>query len=93
MPERVKSIAEHWDLLWYIVVVLIGAVNGLIWRTINRMEARQEDFIRMHSACREALPKEYVTKEELKEIKNDRADKWKGFFRHRHHPSGEVNVP
>ena len=78
----VKSLAQHWDILWYLVTVLFGALVGLIWRMLNRMEKKLD-----------AMPDNFASVKEVEKIVADRKEKWGMFFKHRHHPSGEVDCP
>ena len=78
----VRSLAQHWDVLWYLVTVLFGALVGLIWRMLNRMEKKLD-----------AMPDNFASTKAFEKMVEDRESKWKMFYRHRHHPSGEVDIP
>jgi len=58
------SIAEHWDLLWYLVVALVagGIIEQL--RRLVRMEKKQDEQIATHAQCRLEL----MSKKEFKEV-------------------------
>jgi hypothetical protein len=92
-PGSVKSMAEHWDLLWFLVVVLIGVALAELRLAFYNICKKQNRLIDFHNQCQKNLPKEYVTREEFKKLEEDRTKRWeKFFFPHQHHPTGEVKI-
>lgn len=82
-PGSVKSIAEHWDLLWFIVVILIGVLVTELRIAFHKMCKKQDKLIDLHNQ----LPEKYVALKEFEELKEDRIKRWdKYFFPHTHYP-------
>lgn len=66
------SVAEHWDLLWYLVVVLVG--GGIIetLRRLRSIEKKQDAQMEIHAQCRLTL----LSKEEFRQWKETDFTKW-----------------
>ncbi len=93
----VQSIAHHWDLLWYLLVVIVGAAAIELRLAFYRMCKKQDKFLEKYTACQLNLPDTYVNKEDYKaeneRLNKDREKRWeKYFFPHTHHPTGEVKI-
>ena len=67
-----SSIAEHWDILWYLVVVLVGGGIVETLRRLSRIEKRQEEQISTHTQCRLSL----LSKQEFREWVDGTFSKW-----------------
>lgn len=100
MPTAPESIATHWDLLWYLLIILAGAAYvEFRWQfheLMNDIKRYKVD----HDACQRELPKLYLMVADYKEdrtlLKEDRDEKWdEWFWAHTHYPKevgGKVNV-
>jgi len=101
MPGEVKSIAEHWDVLYVLLsaVVIIGL--GELRYAIHRYVKKQEDLAEKHRTCQLEVTQKFAEVDkittDITEIKQDRKDKWqRKFFPHTHYSSGEgggVKIP
>ena len=86
MAGEVRSIAEHWDVLWIIVCGLFGLVTFLIWQTIKRIEKAIENIF----GCLKDISEKYVTDKAFCEWKVGREALWKRLNRHAHDDKGRV---
>jgi len=86
MAGEVRSIAEHWDLLWVIVCGLFGVVLFLIWQIIRRIEKAIENIL----LCLKEIADKYVPMGMFTEWKTGRADLWKALNKHCHDNKGRV---
>ena len=93
-PGTVTSMAEHSDLLWYLVVVLLGGAIIELRIYLRSMSKKQDELIQLHGQCQKDLPKEYASLKKFEALEADRTKRWdKFFFKHSHHPTGEVRIP
>jgi hypothetical protein len=83
---EVKSIAEHWDVLWVVVCGLFGVVVFLIWQTIRRIERAIESIF----ACLREMSEKYVSDKDFTEWKSGRVDIWSAINKHTHDTKGRV---
>ena len=83
-PADVKSIAEHWDILWVLVVGLFGIVLFLIWRIISRIEKSIEKIY----DCMANM----VSRAEFAEWKTGRTDLKMTVENHSHAPDGRIII-
>ena len=89
-----SSVAEHWDLLWYLIVVIIS--GGLVeFRLFLRKLLKNQDELKtLHTQCQVELNDRFPSKKEFETLLKVRAKDWRiFFFPHTHFPTGEVKVP
>ena len=86
MAGEVKSIAEHWDVLWVVVCGLFGVVIFLIWQTIKRIEKAIEGIY----LCLKEISEKYVPIALFTEWKAGRSEIWQALNRHSHDEKGRV---
>jgi hypothetical protein len=72
VPATPGSMAEHWDLLWYLVVVLMaGGIIETLRRLMN-IERKQDEATKTHNQCRLTL----LSKQDFKDWKENDFKKW-----------------
>lgn len=83
------------SLIYSVVSGLITILLFLMWQTIREIKTDIKELFGLHRTCRDDLKKDFVQfgefnnlREEVKEVKEDRKDKWRAFFAHRHNPPG-----
>lgn len=76
---EVKSIAEHWDVLWYILMAVLGLSVSVVGvgvgetlRRLSRIEKKQDEQRDIHENCRLNL----LSKEEFKDWRDKDFAKW-----------------
>lgn len=81
-----------WVALVYSVISgLVGIILFLIWRAAIELKNDVKDLFNLHRICKDDLKKEFVLlrefkylNEKVKEISQDRKEKWRKYFAHRH---------
>lgn len=90
---------QYWNHIIGLSLTIIGAlilaVASLAWRTVVKIEKKQEEYIQSQAACQKTLPEVYVSwnallgpEGVLTVIRQDRRDKWKDYDRHIHSDQG-----
>jgi hypothetical protein len=70
---EVMSIAEHWDVLWYFLIIVVGGGVGETLRRLARMEKKQDEQRAIHENCRLTL----LSKQEFKDWKDTDFANWR----------------
>jgi hypothetical protein len=87
------SLAEHWDFLWYLLVIIIG--GGLVeFRLfLRKLSTKQDELKSLHTQCQLDLNERFPAKKDFDNLLKVRERDWRVFFfPHTHYPSGEVKV-
>lgn len=91
------DLAEHTSTLLSLIGALVSVVGIMVWKKLNSIEGKVEQYTFLHSRCREELPLKFATKEELKENKHDfrewqigRKEIWEAINGHAHDENGKV---
>jgi hypothetical protein len=88
-----KSVADHWDILWYLVVILLGAALAEIRIFLYKLAKNQEDLKNLHTECQLNLKDHYISASAFNSLLQERKTMWRDiFFPHTHFPSGEVKI-
>jgi len=74
---------------------LILVVASLAWRTVLRVEKKQDTYLQAQSDCQKDLPKIYASWDALlgaegilSEIRKDRRERWQKYDTHLHAEKG-----
>lgn len=89
----------HWihviGLALTVIGTLILAVASLAWRTVLKIEKKQDQYMYAEAECQRNLPKVYASWDALlgpegilTEIRRDRRDRWHSYDTHRHADKG-----
>ncbi|MFA5025667.1 MAG: hypothetical protein WC503_04130 [Candidatus Shapirobacteria bacterium] len=85
--------------VYSIISGLIGIILFLIWRAAIELKNDVRDLFTLHRTCKDELKKDFVSINEFKHLENkveeiseDRKEKWKAYFAHRHSPTGRVEI-
>jgi hypothetical protein len=91
------DMAEHVGSLLSVIGALLSVVGIMVWKKLNSIESKMEQYAVMHFKCREELPEKFVIKEEFKEHKHDfkewqnsRREIWEAINNHTHEENGKV---
>lgn len=60
MADIPQSVASHWDVLWYLLVAIVGAAFVELRIFLYSMKRDQKDFVRAHNECQNNLPNVYA---------------------------------
>lgn len=88
-------------LVYSIISGLIGIILFLIWRAAIELKNDVKDLFSLHRTCRDELKKDFVLlgdfnhlEEKVKDISEDRKEKWRAYFAHRHQEkTGQLEFP
>lgn len=87
------SLSPHWDLLWFLVVVLAGGAIIELRLALRSLGKKWEKLMALHAQCQLELIEKFVLVKDFEELKLDRTKRWdKHFFFHTHFTSGEVKI-
>jgi len=85
--------------IYSIISGLIGIILFLIWRAAIELKNDVKDLFTLHRTCRDELKKDFVLindfrhlENKVEEINEDRKEKWRAYFAHRHSQSGRVEI-
>lgn len=73
MAGEIKSVAEHWDVLWYIVTLLVSGAIVETLRRLSRIERKQDEQRAIHENCRLTL----MSKDDFKYWQTHEFKEWK----------------
>jgi hypothetical protein len=91
------DMAEHVSSILSLVSALATVIGVMIWKKLNGIEDKVDQYSVLHFRCREELPLKFATKEELKDHKhefkdwqNSRRELWEALNGHSHDNNGKV---
>lgn len=86
-------------LVYSIISGLIGIILFLIWRAAIDLKSDVKDLFTLHRTCKDDLKKDFVLigdfnhlEEKVKEIGEDRKEKWRAYFAHKHNKVGQIEM-
>jgi hypothetical protein len=79
-----------------LIGILILAIASLAWRTVLKIEKKQDLYIQAEAECQKSLPRIYASWDALlgsegilTEIRRDRRDRWHSYDVHHHADAGK----
>lgn len=102
-PAQDFIISSNPSIIYSLISGLVAVIMFLLWRKIDELSRDTKtgisDLYGLHRSCRDDLRREFVSldkheilKDKVEEISDDRKEKWKAFFAHKHNQSGRVEI-
>ena len=88
-----ESLASHWDVLFYLLVVVMAAGLVEFRLYLRKLSLKQDELKDLHNKCQFSLKDHYITKHAYQAMLRERRAMWRDyFFPHTHFPTGEVRI-
>lgn len=95
LASHVNTVVAILGIVFTLLLAAIGFIVIRIWKNIDRLSGRIDEFFKLHYECQKNLPLQYLCRDEFREFKREwhefleRRSKdweswWNAFNGHRH---------